>query len=59
MAGIDLSGLEFVIGKAEIKYGMFLSQLIDFLIIVLVIYVVVKLAISKMLSEKERADLGM
>jgi large conductance mechanosensitive channel len=39
--------------------GGFIAELINFLILMLVIWLAVKVVISKMLTEKERADLGM
>ena len=42
MGGVDVSGLAFTIGGASIKYGLFLQNVIDFLIIAFVIFVMVR-----------------
>lgn len=44
LGGIDFSGLAFTIGKAEVKYGVFIQTVVDFLIIALVIFLIVKMA---------------
>ncbi|MER1954717.1 MAG: large conductance mechanosensitive channel protein MscL [Desemzia incerta] len=41
--GTDLSGLSLTIAGAELMYGAFISSIIDFLIIALVIFVFIKL----------------
>ena len=40
--GVDISGLAFTLGSAKVTYGVFFNNLIDFLIIVLVIFLMVK-----------------
>ena len=40
--GIDFSGLAFTLGSARVTYGIFINNLIDFLIIALVIFLMVK-----------------
>ncbi len=40
--GVDFSGLSYTIGDAQITYGVFIQSIIDFLIVALVIFVVVK-----------------
>ncbi|MEK3902232.1 large conductance mechanosensitive channel protein MscL [Paenibacillus sp. FSL R7-0179] len=42
--GIDLKGLSFGSGEAEVKYGMFLQTVVDFFIISFSIFMVVKLS---------------
>lgn len=42
MGGIDFSGLSYVIGDAEVTYGVFIQSIIDFLIVALVIFMVIK-----------------
>lgn len=42
MGGVDVSGLAVTIGGASIKYGLFLQNVIDFLIIALVIFIMVR-----------------
>lgn len=46
MGGIDFSGLTYVVGEAEVTYGVFIQAIIDFLIVAFVIFLVVK-AIAK------------
>jgi large conductance mechanosensitive channel len=42
IGGIDFSGLAFTVGNAKVTYGNFIQALIDFLIIALVIFLLVK-----------------
>jgi len=42
MGGIDFSGLSYEVDNASISYGVFVQSIIDFLIISLVIFIVVK-----------------
>lgn len=42
MGGVDFSGLAYTIGEAEVTYGVFIQSIIDFLIVALVIFMVVK-----------------
>lgn len=42
MGGIDISGLSITLGGASIKYGLFLQNVIDFLIIALVIFIIMR-----------------
>jgi len=42
IGGIDLTGLAFTIGSAKVTYGNFINNIIDFLIIALVIFLIVK-----------------
>jgi len=50
--GIDFTGLSFKINEAEIKYGNFLQNVIDFLIIAVCIFVLVKI-VNKLTNKKE------
>ena len=52
IGGIDFSGLSVTIGKATIKYGNFINNVIDFLIVALCIFFMVK-AINKIMPKKE------
>lgn len=57
IGGIDFSGLSLKIGDATVKYGMFIQNVVNFLIIVFSIFLVVK-AVNKMRRikpEKEEA----
>ena len=42
IGGIDFSGLAFTVGSAKVTYGNFINNLIDFIIIALVIFLMVK-----------------
>lgn len=44
MGGLDFSGLQWQVNGAVIKYGAFIQSLVDFLIIALTIFLVVKAA---------------
>jgi large conductance mechanosensitive channel len=57
--GVDFSGLVIKVGGSTIKYGMFIGSFIDFIIIVAVVWIAVKVIVGRMLSEKERTDMGM
>ena len=42
MGGVDFSELAYTLGDAEVSYGVFVQSIIDFLIVALVIFLVVK-----------------
>jgi large conductance mechanosensitive channel len=42
IGGIDFSNLAFSLGSAKVTYGVFINNLIDFIIITLVIFLMVK-----------------
>jgi large conductance mechanosensitive channel len=42
MGGVDFSGLAYQVGEASITYGVFIQSIIDFLIVALVIFIVIK-----------------
>ena len=42
IGGIDFTGLAFTIGSAKVTYGNFINNIIDFLIIAAVIFLIVK-----------------
>ena len=50
--GIDFSNLHIEIGKANIMYGMFIQNVIDFLIVAFCVFLVVK-AVNKMREKAE------
>lgn len=52
---IDLSNLKFTIGEATFKYGSFLNAVINFLIIALVVFFLIKL-VNKITPKKEVKD---
>lgn len=43
LGGVDFSSLSINIGEAQVKYGIFIQTIIDFIIIAFTIFVVVKL----------------
>ena len=53
MGGIDFSGLAYSIGDAEVTYGVFIQSIIDFTIVALVIFIVVKAINSLQKKEEE------
>jgi len=42
IGGLDFSGLAITVGKAEVKYGSFIQNIVDFLIIAFVVFLIVK-----------------
>ena len=52
IGGIDFSGLSITIGNANIMYGNFIQNVIDFLIIAACVFVLVK-AVNKLTKKKE------
>lgn len=54
IGGVDFSGLEVKIGESAIKYGAFLQNVFDFVIIAFAIFLTVK-GLSKMQRKKEEA----
>ena len=52
--GVDFTTLAAKVGDAEVKYGMFIQNIIDFLIIALCIFCMVK-AINKFKKKEEPA----
>ena len=52
IGGIDFTGLKFKIGEAEVLYGNFLQNVIDFLIIAFCIFILVKI-VNKVTKKKE------
>ena len=51
---VDFSGLVFKIGKLELKYGAFLTDVINFLIMAFIVFLIVK-AMNKFLVHEEEA----
>ena len=54
-ATTELTGLSFYIGEAEVRYGTFLTAVINFLIMALVIFLFVKL-MGKLKSKSDAAE---
>ena len=42
MGGVDFSGLSYTVGDAVLSYGVFVQSVIDFVIVALAIFMVVK-----------------
>lgn len=55
IGGIDFSGLSLKIGDANINYGMFIQNIIDFLIVAICIFFFVKI-IQKIVKKKEEKE---
>jgi len=53
MGGVNFSGLSYSVGEAVITYGMFIQAIIDFVIVALVIFMVIK-AISRL--QRQQAE---
>ena len=52
IGGIDFSGLSVNVGDAKVEYGMFIQNIIDFLIVALCIFLFIKV-INKFKRKKE------
>ena len=52
--GVDFSGLAAKVGDAELKYGLFIQNVIDFAIIAFCIFLMIK-AMNKLNKKKESA----
>jgi large conductance mechanosensitive channel len=50
LGGLDFSGLALTVGNAKVTYGNFISSVIDFLIIALVIFLMIK-ALDKLMKK--------
>lgn len=50
--GIDFSKVSIMVGDAEVKYGMFIQNIIDFLIIAICIFTMIK-AMNSLSKKKE------
>lgn len=55
IGGIDFTGLSFKIGEAEIKYGNFIQNVIDFLIVAFCIFILVKI-VNKITHKEEKKE---
>ena len=54
MGGLDFGGLAVKVGSATLKYGKFLQTCLDFLIIAVAVFLLVKL-INRLKREEEQA----
>ena len=52
--GVDFNGLVATVGDAQVKYGTFIQNIIDFLIIALCIFCMIK-AMNKLKKQEEPA----
>ncbi|ASS91364.1 large conductance mechanosensitive channel protein MscL [Aeribacillus pallidus] len=55
LGGIDFSDLSFKIGDADVKYGMFMQTVVDFLIVVFSIFLFVKV-LNKLYRLKKQEE---
>jgi len=55
LGGLDFSSLAININNASIKYGVFLQNVIDFLIISLSVYTIVKV-VNRITRQKEKEE---
>ena len=53
LGGVNFTTLSFALGKAEVKYGVFIQSVFDFVVIALAIFVAVK--VLSRLKKKEEA----
>lgn len=58
MGGLDFSGLSFTIGEATIKYGMFIQNIVNFVIIAAVIFLLLKASnrMMELAAKKEKKE---
>ena len=55
IGGIDFSSLSVKVGNAEIAYGLFIQNIVDFRIVAFTIFMVIK-AINKVMRKKEKKE---
>ena len=55
IGGIDFSSLSVKVGNAEIAYGLFIQNIVDFIIVAFTIFMVIK-AINKVMRKKEKKE---
>lgn len=55
IGGIDFSNLSVVIGSATVNYGMFIQNIIDFLIIAICVFAFVKI-IDRLMNKAKKAQ---
>lgn len=56
IGGVDFTGLSFKIGEAEVKYGNFIQNVIDFLIVAFCIFIMVKIVNKITHKEKDKKE---
>lgn len=55
IGGLDFSNLSITIGESQIKYGLFINNVINFFIIAVCVFVLVKF-INKLTKKKEKEE---
>lgn len=55
LGGLDFSNLTLTIGEAKINYGLFINNVIDFFIIAICVFLLVKF-INKITKKKEKEE---
>jgi len=53
LGGLDFAGLSFTVGNAVITYGKFIQAIVNFLLVALVLFLVIK-AINQLATSKEK-----
>lgn len=53
LGGLDFAGLSFTVGNAVIAYGKFIQAIVNFLLVALVLFLVIK-AINQLATLKEK-----
>ncbi len=53
LGGLDFAGLSFTVGNAVIAYGKFIQAIVNFLLVALVLFLVIK-AINQLATSKEK-----
>ncbi|AXI00461.1 large conductance mechanosensitive channel protein MscL [Sporosarcina sp. PTS2304] len=53
--GLDFSGLSYPVGDAEIKYGLFIEAVINFMIVAVSLFLFLRLLIRMKLKKEEPA----
>ncbi|PIC63549.1 large conductance mechanosensitive channel protein MscL [Sporosarcina sp. P13] len=56
LGGLDLSGLSYTVDDAEIKYGLFIQSIIDFLIVAGSIFVFLRVLMKFKMKEPEPVE---
>lgn len=53
MGGVDFTGLAWAVGQEQVLYGNFIQAIVDFLIVALIIFLIVKAVNSLVRKEKD------
>ena len=57
LGGLDFSDLAITVGKSKIMYGLFINNVIDFFIIAICVFILVKV-INKLTKKKEKEEIN-